>query len=158
MAKRSKTKTKKKNLPVSHPPQSRNGQLQALATARAESFSGPLPPPQILEKYNQIVPGAADRIIAMAESQSKHRQELETKAIESDIKNSRLGLHYGLIIGLATVAGGAFCIYSGYEIGGTVLGGTGLTGLVSVFVYGSTQRRKEREKRFRAIAGGNQQG
>jgi len=62
------------------------------------------------------------------------------------------------LISLATVVGGAFCIYSGYEIGGTVLGGTGLTGLVGVFVYGSTQRRKEREKRFHSIVDGNQKG
>ena len=95
-----------------------------MATATAQSFSGPLPPPQILEKYNQVVPDAAERIIAMAESQSKHRQSLEVTVIDSDIRNSRLGLHYGLIIGLATVIGGAFCIYSGYEIGGTVLGGS----------------------------------
>jgi uncharacterized membrane protein len=30
-------------------------------------FAGPLPPPQILEKYNSIVPGSAERIIKMAE-------------------------------------------------------------------------------------------
>jgi uncharacterized membrane protein len=110
-----------------------------------------LPPPQILEKYNQIVPNAAERIIAMAETQSKHRQDLESRVIDSDIRNSRLGLHYGLLIGLATVIGGAYCIVSGFEIGGTILGGTGLTGLVSVFVYGSTQRRKERENRMSAM-------
>ncbi len=152
MTKRSKKKIKKKNPPAPQLQQNRIVPSRTVATATAESFSGPLPPPQILEKYNEVVPDAAERIIAMAERQSKHRQQLEAKVIESDIGNSRLGLHYGLIIGLATVIGGAFCIYSGYEIGGTVLGGTGLTGLVGVFVYGSTQRRKEREKRISSIA------
>jgi uncharacterized membrane protein len=156
MVKKSKKKPKKKNLPISQPQKNQGAPHRAVATATAQSFSGPLPPPQILEKYNQVVPDAAERIIAMAESQSKHRQRLEVTVIDSDIRNSRLGLHYGLIIGLATVIGGAFCIYSGYEIGGTVLGGSGLTGLVSVFVYGSTQRRKERERRFRSIVNGNQ--
>ena len=120
-------------------------------TARAEQFSGPIPPPQILNQYNQIVPGAADRIIAMAEGQAEHRQQLEKQAIDSDIKNSRLGLQYGLAIGLAAVIGATVCIVSGFEIGGSILGGTGLTGLVGVFVYGSRQQRKEREKRLEKL-------
>jgi uncharacterized membrane protein len=87
----------------------------------------------------------------MAEKQSQHRQEIEIKVITSDIKNARLGLHYGLIIGLASVVGGVVCIISGYEIGGTILGGSGLSSLVGVFVYGSRQKRKEREKRLEII-------
>lgn len=116
----------------------------------AEVFSGPLPPPHILSQYNEIVPGAADRIISLAENQSEHRQKIENKIIESDIKNSRLGLHYGLIIGLISVIGGTICILNGHEVPGSIIGGTGLTGLVGVFVYGSTQRRKERASRFKA--------
>ncbi|MFH1760058.1 MAG: DUF2335 domain-containing protein [bacterium] len=41
------------------------------------SFSGPIPHPQILQKYNEIVPDAAARIIKMAENQATHRQDLE---------------------------------------------------------------------------------
>jgi uncharacterized membrane protein len=33
----------------------------------AASFQGPLPPPSILRGYDEITPGAAERIIAMAE-------------------------------------------------------------------------------------------
>ena len=106
-------------------------------------------------QYNQAVPDFAERIIVMAEAQSKHRQELESKVIESDINNSKLGLHYGLIIGLAAVIGGTICILYGHEVGGSIIGGTGLTGLVGVFVYGSRSRRKEREQRFKAETGAN---
>ena len=35
------------------------------------SFSGPLPPPKILEDYDRVCPGAADRIIKMAEKEQK---------------------------------------------------------------------------------------
>jgi hypothetical protein len=78
-----------------------------------------------------------------ASSQQQPRQTV----IESDIKNSRLGLNYGLIIGLVAVIGGVVCILGGHEAGGSIVGGTGLTGLVGVFVYGSAQKRKEREVR-----------
>lgn len=36
-----------------------------------ETFSGPLPTPEDFGKYNQILPGAADRILKMAEKQQQ---------------------------------------------------------------------------------------
>lgn len=117
-------------------------------TATAQTFSGPLPPPALLKEYNATIPNGAERIIAMVEAQSKHRQELELKVVSSDIENSRTGLHYGLVIGLAAVFGGVVCALAGQQAAGSIIGGTGLTGLVSVFVYGSRQRRKEREHRL----------
>jgi uncharacterized membrane protein len=140
------------NLPQSNPQQGQQRQLQRIA--RAEAFSGPLPPPQILEKYNEIVPDAANRIITMAENQAKHRHQLESEAIKSEIRNSRTGLHYGFIIGIAAILGGVVCTLAGYQIGGGIIGGTGITGLVGVFVYGSRSKRKEREMRFRKITEG----
>ena len=142
-------KNKKQKLPSQQLPPKKQEIKQIVSEVVAESFSGPLPPPSMLSQYNQIVPGAAERIIAMAERQAQHRQNIENKVIDSDIGNSRLGLHYGLIIGLAAVIGGTICILSGHEIAGSIIGGTGLTGLVGVFVYGSRQRRKEREARFK---------
>ena len=135
---------KKKTKITNHPQQTTSHKQVQLA-----QFSGPIPHPTILEHYDRISPGAAERIISMAENQAKHRQDLEARVISSDISNSRLGLHYGLIIGLVAVIGGAFCIVTGHEVGGSIIGGTGLTGLVGVFVYGSRQRRKEREARIR---------
>jgi len=84
-----KTKKKQKSPSPQLSPQKQEIKQLALE-AIAEVFSGPLPPPSVLSQYNQVVPGAAERIIAMAESQSEHRQQLENKVIESDIKNSRL--------------------------------------------------------------------
>jgi len=110
-----KIKKKQKSPPAQLFPQKQEIKKLALE-AVAEVFSGPLPPPHILSQYNQIVPGAAERIITMAESQSQHRQRIEDKVIESDIRNSRLGLHYGLIIGLVAVIGGTVCILNGHGV------------------------------------------
>jgi hypothetical protein len=38
-------------------------------------FSGPLPGPQTLQGYEQILPGAAERIMALAERQAAHRMQ-----------------------------------------------------------------------------------
>jgi uncharacterized membrane protein len=54
------------------------------------SFTGPLPPPEVLAKYNETVPGLAERIICMAEQQAKHRQQIETTVIKSNSFVQRL--------------------------------------------------------------------
>lgn len=146
-----KSKKPRKSSPAPKVPDQKQHSVTAIHRVQA----GPLPPPEVLMQYNQAVPDSAERIIVMAEAQSKHRQELESKVIESDINNSKLGLHYGLIIGLAAVIGGTICILYGHEVGGSIIGGTGLTGLVGVFVYGSRSRRKEREQRFKAETDAN---
>ena len=52
-----------------------------------EQFSGPLPPPDVLERYNQVVPDAANRIIAMAEQETGHRRNIQAISIGSDQSN-----------------------------------------------------------------------
>lgn len=112
-----------------------------------QHFSGPLPLPQHLEKYDQIVPGAANRILIMAETQAKHRWDLEARVIKSDIMNSKLGLIFGLIIGLAGLWFGYELLQLGKIVEGSIFGGATLVALVSTFIYGSQQRRKERAER-----------
>ncbi len=113
-----------------------------------EGFSGPLPLPAHLEKYEEVLPGAAERIMTMAEAQSEHRRGLESKSIDSDIHNSKLGLWFGFLIGVSGLAGGGFLMYAGKLIEGGLLGGGTLASLVSVFIYGSRQRRLERTKQM----------
>jgi uncharacterized membrane protein len=63
--------------------------------------SGPLPAPEELAAYNQIIPEGADRIMKMAEQQSAHRISLESTVVNSQQKQSFCGQIFGLIIGLS---------------------------------------------------------
>ena len=81
----------------------------------------------------------------MAEEQAKHRQGLESSVIKSDIADSKRGLYLGFIIGIVAIIAGTVCILQGQTIAGGVMGGSAVPGLAAVFVYGSQQRRKERE-------------
>ncbi len=132
-------------------PQEPNPSKSTISIQR-ESFliehSGPLPPPSILEKYNHVVPGAAERIIKMAENQSAHRQQLEKIVIGSDARHSFLGVIFAFIIAMSFLAVAAYSINLGHTVAGTLIGTGGLTGLVSVFIYGTKSRRKEREERL----------
>ncbi len=115
--------------------------------SQQSSFSGPIPPPQFLQEYDKIVPGAAEIIVKMAKDQAEHRQTLEKSVINSDIKNSKMGLVFGFIIGMTGIIAGVIIIAVGQVIAGSVISGVTLASLVGTFVYGSQGRKKEREKK-----------
>lgn len=48
-----------------------------LAQSIRSKFSGPLPHPDILAKYEEVYPGAASKIFQMAEEQAEHRRKME---------------------------------------------------------------------------------
>ena len=87
----------------------------------------------------------------MAESQSAHRQDLERIVVEAGARDSLLGIISGCVIGLAAIAGGVFLAYNGKEIGGSIFTGIGLGSLVGVFIYGTRQRKQERERKHSQV-------
>ena len=122
---------------------------QTTSLAKIESsFKGPLPPPQVLDHYDKIVPGSAEKIISMWEQQVKHRQELEKKVITSDIRQSYFGAILGFVIAIATICAGTFLAYNGRPTEGLAAIISALVGLVGVYAWGSYQRRKERNIRL----------
>lgn len=126
-----------------------NGKGTELIAHQSMVHQGPLPDPNTLAKYEEICPGAADRILTMAEQQASHRQDIERVAVRSGSRDSIWGIASGLIIGLATTVSGTIIVLNGHEWPGAFLGASGLIGLVSVFVYGTRSNRKERENKWR---------
>jgi len=103
--------------------------------------SGPLPPPEILERYNLIVPGAADRIIGMAEREAKHLQDYEMVRLHSTFEERRRGQLFGMIVGLATLSLAGVALFLGHEHAAEILGGSTVVGLAGVFVFGRVWRQ-----------------
>ena len=58
-----------------------SGENELTVRMAAARFSGPLPPPDVPKQYEEIEPGAAGRIISMAESRLAHENEMEQRAI-----------------------------------------------------------------------------
>ncbi len=100
------------------------------------SYSGPLPPAEQMSVYEKILPGSAERILAMAEKQSEHRQSLEYNLVKSSIFDAKLGLTFGFIIVLISILSSSFLIYFG-KSSGVWLGSLSLVSLLSIFVYGT---------------------
>ena len=131
---------------MTQPPQNPRSTVTSL---EASYFKGPLPPPEALEKYDQVVPGAAARILTMAEEQSKHRQSLEKIAVNSGAQDSRLGIICALVVALAVLALAAYSLSQGYSKEAAVIASVDIAGLAGVFVYGKASNQKERLERNR---------
>jgi len=53
----------------------------------ASFYRGPIPAPETLRRYEDLIPGSAATIIKMATDQAAHRQALERQAQESDARD-----------------------------------------------------------------------
>jgi len=122
-----------------------------MRVARAYSFTGPLPPPEVLEKYNQVLPGLAERIMAMAEQQSKHRQGLERTVVDSNAFVQKLGPFLGFFVAVTAVIGGIFLILKGKDGYGLAAIIGALASLAGVFIYGKSKQKKELEEKAEAF-------
>lgn len=110
----------------------------------AEMYSGPIPHPDLFAKYEETLPGSADRILGMAEKQAKHRQELEKAVVFSGVRDSRRGQYFAFIIGVIGIVGGFILILFNKNAFGIATIITSLTALTGVFVYGRISEKKER--------------
>lgn len=122
-------------------------QLQAFI--QAQTFSGPLPPPEILTKYNEAIPNGAERIMAMAERQAAHRQNIELRVVKANTRNQYLGSILGFILCSLAIGGGIYLISTGRNAEGLTSIISALVALVAAFFRGRAGQEKERrEKRI----------
>jgi uncharacterized membrane protein len=102
----------------------------------SQAFEGPIPHSRELAEYEKALPGSADRIITMAESEAKHRHGMEEEALKAQIWEIRLGQIFGFFIGIFAITAGAYCAINGSQTAGSIIGGGGVVGLVSAFIIG----------------------
>jgi uncharacterized membrane protein len=107
-----------------------------LSIVHEESFSGPLPHPKDLAAYDQIHPGAADRIIAMAEKEQAHRHAWEDKSLKFDFSYSILGIFLGFLIALALLLLAYVSSQAGHQNVALAFLAASTVGMVASFIKG----------------------
>lgn len=99
-------------------------------------YSGPLPPPAMLRGYDDVLPGAADRIVSLVERQQEHRHAMETQHLVGSQRAETRGMIAAVAIAVFVSGGGMVLAWNGRELAGLVSVIAPLTALVSVFVIG----------------------
>ena len=128
-------------------PASKNSVAVAASMMHARIAIGPLPSPEELKQYENILPGSAERILSMAERQSEHRQFLEKR----DSQDQHLGIVFAFTLALAALVAGCVVVLNGHPILGSLFGLSGVGGIVATFIYGTRSNRKEREQAHKSL-------
>lgn len=138
----------KKNNKHKQVPVSRN------VTVQQAHYQGPLPLPNHFEGYERVLPGSAERIIAMAEKEQDHRigQEkqalvIQDRMIDEDIKmrNKSLNLTVFAVLPICFSASVGLALCKAFVASG-IVGGTTVVSIVSATLLGKYLNRDKEEK------------
>lgn len=127
-------------------PDKRDLGVQIVTTMVQRIHSGPLPAPETFAHYEQIHPGAAERILTMAENEQSHRHGRENRIITNEF-----GIRYagqaGAILALILLCGSViYCASIGRDVAAGVIGAVGV--IVTAFLrYTQMQMDKEPEEK-----------
>jgi uncharacterized membrane protein len=108
--------------------------------SEASAFSGPLPPPDLLAEYDRVLPGLADRIARMAETEGESRRALQSRAM----RLSELGLASAFTIPMTALACGFYLVIADKSAAGMAIIIGAVASLAAVY-FGrrSPQRKKD---------------
>lgn len=115
----------------------------------ASSFSGPLPPPDLLREYEEILPGAAERIFAMTEqlaaakAQDPALAKLAIETLAADVRRSHWMAFGSVVLSFAAVF---VAMHLGYPRVASVIASTTVVGLVVAFIGGRFLESRQRAR------------
>jgi uncharacterized membrane protein len=98
----------------------------------------------MLAKFEEVLPGLADRIFSEVERQTAHRIKIEEKVIDGDIRRADRGLIAGFILCLSLIGCGTCCILEGHDWSGATIITGAIGTLAGIFIYGTISRKRER--------------
>jgi len=129
--------SKKQTAPQQGEEAPKNNKNSLVASAQ---WIGPLPPPGALDQYEKVIPGAAERILSMAEGEAEHQKYMEKSAMHLQHKENRRGQYFGILTVILSFGTTIACAYLGATAAAGIIGGATVVGLVTVFVTGRSQK------------------
>jgi len=117
------------------------------AMVEERQFSGPLPPPEDFAKYEENLPGAADRILNMAEKQLDHRISSEDKYLDHKVNVGKAGQVLGFILVLCCIAVSLALGLKGHDDLAKWIGVTTVACVAAVFVLNKSPYSKNNDEK-----------
>lgn len=94
-------------------------------------LSGPLPPPQLLRQYDEVLPDGAERVVRVAEEQFRHRRRMEARA-----------QIFTFVLAVIVLLGGIGLIALGASVEGLVPLVAAIAALGGLFIYREAEARR----------------
>ena len=119
---------------------------EELISAEARFFQGPIPDPQTLQEYQKVDPNFPERILALGEAQSAHRQQQETYHLKGSTIARFVGLGLAFLSVLVICAVGTYAIELGHAKEGCGVIAAVVVSLAGTFIWGRTKVQQENGK------------
>ena len=131
-------KAKNKQVEKAKPKDLPQPRVSLTATA---TYSGPLPPPQVLGYYDQCIPNGADRIMTMAEKQQEHRFGIEQKVVDKATEANERGQKFAFVIAVLAFAAIFFLAYIGMQVAVIAMTLVLGSGIIGIFITGRSEQK-----------------
>ena len=142
--------------PIYQPIEPLAHQIISAQFAASQHISGPIPSPEMLRQYEQLKPGMIDWIVKMADDEAVHRRSTEAQAIEIQGRDQKayrrselLGQIFGFAIGVTALVCATIMGVHGAQWSASIVGGGGVTGLVTAFIVGRNTYLKQRDQEIK---------
>jgi len=128
-------------------PDQKQGVRQHSQTFIAQ-ITSPLPPPEMLVGYERAQTGLINKIIEMTEQEGAHRRDLEKSKLQAEIGSlqrgdeliSRAQIFAFTLSVIAIIVGGITGV-CGAQITGSIIGTSGVVGIIVAFIKNSKRER-----------------
>ncbi len=115
------------------PPASSGSLAVDIRSIRATSqYQGPLPHPALLEGYEKVLPGAAERIFSNWEREATHRRKAEFHVLRREM----WGQIFGFVLALVFLGASVWLVHNEHAASGIALIFAEIVALAGVFVLG----------------------
>lgn len=114
---------------------------------KSTHYRGPIPDPDMLRNYTDVVENGAERIVTQFEEQSRHRREIERTVVKGQVNESKRGQIFAFIIGMTGLGLAFISALLGFNGFAITLASTTIVGLVSAFIVGKNIQKKDLEEK-----------
>lgn len=114
----------------------------SIGITQIKSHSGPLPDPEDLIQYNEVIPNGGERIMAMAEKEQDFRHGHTRNVAKRRLDQEVRGQWFGFILAALIVCGGIYLLFIGKNLAGFAAIIIPIAGIIGAFIYTKSVQSK----------------
>lgn len=116
-------------------PEDKRGKVtQLIIRQQQTTFQGPLPPPEVLRDYQNIMPGSPDRLLKLVEKEQEQVHSKENKIIKNQIRQNWAGMIIGAVLITLFFIGAIWLAMSHHDTVAGIVFSTTIISVATIFV------------------------